>query len=114
MEKLFRKYLTVLLKVNISVVVQRVAAKSLLLPNTTGPYVRLFENKFLSSVLKITTSPLPLRKSIKSININLFLEKAIKTSQRYSDSTFKNILSFSKHKHGKPILLNEIRTKYRT
>ena len=38
MEKLARKYLTILLKV--SVVVQRVAAKSLLLPNKTGPYIR--------------------------------------------------------------------------
>ena len=76
MEKLARKYLTLLIKVNISVVVQRVAAKTLLLPNTTGPYVRLFGNKFLSSVLKITTCPLPLMKSTKSINLNLFLEKA--------------------------------------
>ena len=45
-------------KMNISVVVQRVVA----------PYVRLFGNKSLSSVLKITTSPLPLRKSTKSKN----------------------------------------------
>ena len=52
-----------------------VAAKTLLLPNATGPYVRLFGNRFLSSVLKITTSPLPLRKSTKSINIKLVLKK---------------------------------------